>query len=271
MLADMSNLLTDTHFHVFKSGWAATGARYAPQYAASLSDWLQLAQSLDVRRGVLVQPSFLGTDNQQMLQALAAYPKELRGVAVVSPTISQTEIAALHRLGVRGIRLNLAGLSHEIPEWSQAQTLWQSLEFMGWHLEIHTDQGGLPKVLSQLPSHLPLVIDHMGKPMSSKRQDDSFQALVRRRGSQKVFIKLSAAYRLGGLNPLEIAQVWLQELGAGALLWGSDWPCTNHEHLANYAELFYRLNDWLESDHRLQVLAANPNQLYWSDAPAQSL
>lgn len=271
MTTDMSNLLTDTHFHVFKSGWAAAGARYMPQYCAALSDWMQLAQSLGIRRGVLVQPSFLGTDNQQLLQALAACPKALRGVAVVSPTISQTEIEALHSSGVRGIRINLAGLSHDIPEWSQAKALWQSLEAMGWHLEIHTDQGGLPRVLAQLPTHLPLVVDHMGKPMSSRHQDDSFQALIRRRGSQKVFVKLSAAYRLGGLTPRKIVQVWLQELGVGALLWGSDWPCTNHERLANYAELFNALTDWIGSDHRQQVLTANPDQLYWSDAPVRSL
>jgi predicted TIM-barrel fold metal-dependent hydrolase len=269
MQSDMSTLLTDTHFHVFKGGGFAAEARYVPQYNAALSEWMQRAHSMGVRRGVLVQPSFLGTDNQQMLRALAAYPKELRGVAVVPPTISRNDIEALHRQGVRGIRLNLAGLSHEIPEWSRADALWHTMEAIGWHLEIHTDPGGLPKVLAQLPTHLPLVVDHMGKPMSARREDDSCQMLVQRSGIQKVYIKLSAAYRLGGLNPLDIAQIWLQELGAGALLWGSDWPCTNHEHLANYSELFNALSAWIGSENLLQVLAANPNQLYWTDAQAQ--
>jgi hypothetical protein len=33
--------------------------------------------------------------------------------------------------------------------------------------------------------------------------------------------------------------------GSQRLLWGSDWPCTNHEAHADYPALHHALDDWL--------------------------
>jgi predicted TIM-barrel fold metal-dependent hydrolase len=58
--------------------------------------------------------------------------------------------------------------------------------------------------------------------------------------------------------------LWLGELGLDRLLWGSDWPCTNHEAHADYPALHHALDDWLLD--RAAVEAArvdNPNRLYW--------
>ena len=112
----------DTHFHVFNAGIAVDQARYVPQYTAALQDWQALAQGVGVTRGVCVQPSFLGTDNSLMVSALEANPETLRGVAVVAADIHPNELKALHASGVRGIRLNLAGVDHDIPEWTRTQT-----------------------------------------------------------------------------------------------------------------------------------------------------
>jgi predicted TIM-barrel fold metal-dependent hydrolase len=55
----------------------------------------------------------------------------------------------------------------------------------------------------------------------------------------------------------------LQVLGPERLLWGSDWPCTNHEPLAHYASLRGVLDEVLESPQlRHQVLTQNPHRLY---------
>ena len=58
---------------------------------------------------MLIQPSFLGTDNRFMLDALRRYPQRLRGVAVVDASISDTQLDELEEAGVVGIRLNLIG------------------------------------------------------------------------------------------------------------------------------------------------------------------
>jgi predicted TIM-barrel fold metal-dependent hydrolase len=252
----------DSHFHVFHAGAATEGARYVPPYTAALEDWQSAAHRVGVTRGVWVQPSFLGVDNRLMLQALEAHPHVLRGVAVVAPDTPPETLMAMHASGVRGLRLNLAGISHVIPQWTRADRVWQTLHDLGWHLEVHTDQGALPQVLAQLPADLPLVVDHMAKPNEANPRDATVQALVHRAQQVPTHIKLSGAYRLGGVEATSLARVWLHELGVHALLWGSDWPCTNHEHLANYEALFAVLDAWVGAQHVDQVLNENPERLY---------
>jgi predicted TIM-barrel fold metal-dependent hydrolase len=264
MFSKMSKTAVDTHFHVFRAGIAQAGARYTPSYDAPLSAWQAKALPLEVSRGVLVQTSFMGSNNTELLAELARWPDTLRGIAVVDPDATLQTLQPLHQAGVRGIRLNLAGRSHALSRWSRATPLWDALESLGWHLELHTDIGRLPEVLAQLPGEMPLVIDHMGKPEAIGAHDPTVRALTARTLRSKVHIKLSGAYRLGGLDPGQLARLWLGELGADRLLWGSDWPCTNHESLADYPLLFKSLHEWLGDQAVIKkVLSANPEHLYW--------
>lgn len=259
----MSKNWVDTHFHVFHEGQAVHAARYVPQYSARLSDWMRQAQSVGITRGVWVQPSFLGTDNRLMLQALEAHPEKLRGVAVVSSDAQTQELEALHAVGVRGIRLNLAGISHEIPQWTRATRVWEAMQKLGWHLEVHTDQGKLPEVLAQLPSDVSLIVDHMAKPLEATAQDPSIAALVKHAQNAMTHVKLSGAYRLAGVDALAAARVLFNELGPSALLWGSDWPCTNHEQFAHFDRLVKQACEWIGAEHLDQVMRQNPMAVYW--------
>ena len=66
----------DTHAHVFRQGLALAGTRrHTPDYDATLADYLALLDTHGLSHGVLVQPSFLGTDNSHMVQALRAAPE----------------------------------------------------------------------------------------------------------------------------------------------------------------------------------------------------
>jgi predicted TIM-barrel fold metal-dependent hydrolase len=266
MFSDLSKTAVDTHFHVFRAGVAQAGARYAPAYDAPFASWQAKARPLGVGRGVLVQTSFMGSDNTQLVAELDRWPGVLRGVAVLEPVATLQTLQPLHRAGVRAIRLNLAGVSHALREWSKAAPLWDALALLGWHLELHTDIGRLPEVLAQLPGELPLVIDHMGKPEAISAADPTVRALAGRARRASVHLKLSGAYRLGGLDPGELSRLWLGELGAGRLLWGSDWPCTNHETLADYPGLLNSLHEWLGDEAVIEtVLSTNPRRLYWGD------
>jgi predicted TIM-barrel fold metal-dependent hydrolase len=264
MIPDLSKTAVDAHFHVFAAHQAQPGARYTPAYAAPLSAWAAAALPLGVRRGVLVQTSFMGTDNSLLLATLAQHPDTLRGIAVVAPGTDLQGLRPLHAAGVCGIRLNLAGVSHDMAAWSAATPLWDALLALGWHLELHTDTGRLPEVLAQLPAGLPLVIDHMGKPDAVAASDASVRALAARSRQTPVHVKLSGAYRLGGLDASALARLWLGELGPDRLLWGSDWPCTNHEAQADYPALRHALDSWLaDAAAANAALATNPDRLYW--------
>lgn len=265
MISALSKAFVDSHLHVFEGGVAQLGARYVPHYDAPLRTWQTASEVLGVQRGVLVQPSFLGTDNRRLLRELAQNPESLRGVGVLRPDTSIPELEHLNALGMRGIRLNLAGISHRLEAWRQATEFWDALLAMGWHLELHTDIGGLPGVLEQLPSTLPLVLDHMGKPDAVRPTDRTITAVLAQAQHCAVYVKLSGPYRLGGRDACALARLWHSELGSHRLLWGSDWPFTNHEHEAHYPALFAALREWV-GEHALQfVLVDNPNAVYWAD------
>ncbi len=271
----MPTTLTDTpaavdcHFHVFAAHAGEHGARYRPAYDAPLGQWLQSARSCGVRRGVLVQTSFMGTNNDVLLDALAQEPLHLRGVAVLDSAADPARVASLHKRGVRGLRLNLAGAhSHtlsDLRDWfARGTALWDAMQALGWHLQIHTDTGDLPRVLAHVPGSLPVVLDHFARPATAHAQDETLRVVAERAQHSPLYVKLSAPYRLAGLNPAVLARNWLDVLGPQHLLWGSDWPCTNHESHADYARLKTGLSQCLaDTALERQVLVDNPSRLYW--------
>ncbi|MCS6763478.1 MAG: amidohydrolase family protein [Candidatus Protistobacter heckmanni] len=180
MNAPQSKFFVDSHFHVFDAGVVMPGARYVPRYDAPLSRWQAAAQGAGVTRGVLVQTSFLGVDNSRMLEDLRQHLALLRCVAVVDPDCDRASLLRLHDDGVRGIRLNLAGVPHAIGGWARAGVIWDAIVELGWHVELHTDIGGLLETLAQLPATLPVVVDHIGKPDAVSAADPTVPGLVAR-------------------------------------------------------------------------------------------
>ncbi|HST01643.1 MAG TPA: amidohydrolase family protein, partial [Usitatibacter sp.] len=66
----------DAHAHVFSADApAVAGARYRPTYGANVKDWRGLWERAGITHGVVVQPSFFGTDNREMLDTIAADPQ----------------------------------------------------------------------------------------------------------------------------------------------------------------------------------------------------
>lgn len=246
---------------------AAPRARYTPPYGSDFASWHDAVPSPWPRRGVLVQTSFLGTDNTELLAELQAHPQTLRGVAVIDPLHGADGLDALHRAGVRGIRLNLAGAAgHDLDAARLPGCLADALALRGWNVELHTDPGLLPGVLAHIDPRLTVVLDHFGRPAGAHAADATFRAVADRlaAGGAPVHVKLSAAYRLGELDPRTLARRWRDLLGSRRLLWGSDWPCTNHEDRADYPALLGALDGWLDDPaERRQVLLDNPLALYW--------
>lgn len=254
-----SQTLVDCHFHIFDAGAAVASARYRPPYAAKLGDWLAMVGTLGGASGaaqpdpygVVVQTSFLGTDNSALLAALGRMPGRLRGVAVVDPAVDDAQLAALDGAGVRGIRLNLFGDA----DWRRIETApWQALfrriGSLGWHVEVHFDNGDGAQVLSALDLALgdaptPVVLDHFGRPGALGVGDPVFESARAVRARRQVWVKISAPYRL--TSPQDwpaLAKQWMAVAGPDRLLWGSDWPWTNHEAPAR-AEECRAVVDWL--------------------------
>lgn len=229
----------DWHAHVFQAGVVA-GARYAPTRTATPEQFICNFSDGGFEGGLLIQPSFLGTDNSQMMEAIAHNPDKLKGIAVVDTTIDTETMNTMTRGGIIGCRLNLFG--KEVPnlesgEWS---AFLGRLEEADWQLELHAPPKYLVKVLPMLRDFTgDVVIDHFGRPDVDKGLDDpDYQKFLSLLNPNQHWVKTSGWYRLGsdpsiGLERATAAKQLLEQAGVGdRLLWGSDWPHTQHDAIS---------------------------------------
>jgi predicted TIM-barrel fold metal-dependent hydrolase len=231
----------DTHAHVFHRGLPlAPDRRYAPDYDAPLEAYLAELDKAGLDHGVLVQPSFLGTDNSYLVECLARAEGRLRGIAVLDPTISVDELRAFDRAGIVGVRLNLVG--RPLPDLDDVK--WRDflahIAGFGWQIELQRRAADLPPLISRLRAHdLTIVLDHFALPDAVLGITDSAFAEVLRLGSSgRVWVKLSGAYRNGphGRSFARAAYPQLAKaFGVERLMWGSDWPHTQFEAAETYA------------------------------------
>jgi predicted TIM-barrel fold metal-dependent hydrolase len=262
----------DTHAHVFtKSLPLVDGRRYAPDYDSPLSAYRTLLDEHDIGNAVLIQPSFLGTDNSYLLEALASDRTRLRGVAVVSPDISEEDLIQLNCQGITGVRLNLIGQT--LPELSSGPylTLWRRLAKLGWHVELHREASDLSRLIPPLlNAGLPVVVDHFGRPDPNRGVSDSgFKQLLEFGVSGHVWVKISGAYRCAnhgsGFVHAATAQI-IDAFGTERMMWGSDWPHTQFERATDFGQTLSTLLDLgLEAPLVNTILRTTPYSFYGFD------
>lgn len=259
----------DTHAHVFRQDLPmVANRRYSPHYDALVEQYLEHLDRHGFSHGVLIQPSFLGTDNHFMLDALRRYPQRLRGVAVVDVDVSEAQLDELAEAGVVGIRLNLIGKAladYSGPAWT---TLFQRLALRGWQVEIQRGIDDLALVVPAIRTcGVTVVIDHFGLPTGGiDAGNPNHQAFLGLLSDDGVWLKLSAAYR----SRSDLAQAThglalLREASGGLqrLVWGSDWPNTQHEEQTDYARQVAFLEGLLpDVAERAHVLKDNPAKLF---------
>jgi predicted TIM-barrel fold metal-dependent hydrolase len=244
----------DTHAHVFSAtAPAVANARYRPAYSARLEAWQALWGAVGVTRGVVVQPSFFGSDNSELLETLAADRKRLRGVAVVDRAVSDAELDRLAAGGVCAVRMNLKGTAdHDAFVARDWKELFDRLHRRGWHVEVYVNHGQLPDVLPAFEgSEVAVVFDHFGNPgIDDHSIDATFAAVAVLAAARAVWCKLSAPYRLGGTDRRMLAERW---------------PWTSHENTVDYRRLRQDLDRWIAPELREAILWDNAARLYRFD------
>jgi len=222
----------DCHVHVFdpeRFPYAANRA-YTPG-KASVQALTALHKGMGFSRVVVVQPSIYGTDNACLLNAVEQLGQDrARGIAVVDlTTVTNEELARLHAGGVRGIRLNLhvsdVGLVAAREQVLAAQRI---AHLPGWHIQVHASMAVHVAMLDHyLKLGQPVVLDHFaGGVMPGPEAEVHLQQLLKAMGSQPLYVKLSAAYRLPpGCTADELARRF-HAAAPQQVLWGSDWPHT---------------------------------------------
>jgi predicted TIM-barrel fold metal-dependent hydrolase len=239
---------------------------------ASVHDYVGMLDALGIERGVLVQPSVYGVDNSAMLDALKLFPQRLRGVAVVKQDVSVEDLQQMHKVGVRGVRINIVDLKNnkgKLP-LDDIRRLAEKIKPLSWHIEflMHTNEfPNLEQDLGDLP--VDLVFGHLGYvPTKEGLHTQGFESLIRLVKAKKAWIKLTAPYRLT-LNHLPYPDVnafadRLVSEVSDRLIWGSDWPHVFIKTpMPNDGELFNIFTDWVRSPELVKkILVDNPKTLY---------
>ena len=211
-----------------------SGRIYTPEMATP-EEMAQLHKALRMRRVVIVTPSVYGTDNSATLYGMKARGADARGVAVIDDKTPESELDAMGRAGVRGIRLNLAtgGTSDPAVGRQRLQRAVERMKDRNWHVQMYTELpviAGIKDLVAASP--VPVVFDHFGRAQAELGpQQPGFADLLELVRSGKAYVKISGAYRVSKHAPdySDAAPLAKALISANPerILWGTDWPHPN--------------------------------------------
>lgn len=262
----------DCHHHIFDSRFHREGQTNVPD--ATAQQFQQYMQRLGLSRSIVVAPSNYGTDNACLIDALQQLGTDkARGVAYVDPDVTGDELEAMHRAGVRGIRVYLG--KNRVPSADELRSLGACARDLGWSLQF---VGGRQRevlvewatLLLDMPC--PIVIDHFGwTPQPAGTASETAKLLMRLLDHGNAYVKLSGPYLssergLPDYDDLDALGRALVGKAPSRIIWGSDWPHPMAPQRPDSARLFDKLEDWApDGAVREMILVSNPAELYWRD------
>lgn len=262
---------TDCHTHVFESRFPMIPNRGYTPPDSNLADMLAMHRQIGIERVVFTQPSIYGIDNTAILSAMDQIPHKARAVVAIDLSLSDDELVALDRRGVRGVRLNLDNVGGMPVELDEIPTLAGRIAELGWHIEFLFAGQHFPELLPMLRSvQVPISIGHFGyMPAAEGVSYPPFRALVDLIKEGNTWMKLSGPNRLGvgdlppwdAVVPLAHALI---EASPERMLWATDWPHPNKfGDMPNDADLIEQLALWAPDPAlRNRILVDNPANLY---------
>ena len=236
------------------------------------AEYRHMLDALGCERAVLVQPSVYDVDNRAMLDALAADPTRLRGVAVVPFDITVAEIERLDAAGVRGVRCNIVDLKTgkgQLP-LDALTGLAKKVRPFGWHVEFLMHVNEFPDLDRQLAGFpVQVVFGHLGYvPTGKGIADAGFQALLRLLKDGAAWAKMTGPYRLTGTEmpypDTDDFAFALVDAAPQRLVWGTDWPhVIVKTRMPNDGDIADLLGHWVpDVALRNRILVDNAALLY---------
>ena len=275
---------SDCHTHIFgdpnQFPWFS-GRVYTPETALP-DEQLALHRALHITRVVIVTPSVYGTDNSATLYGMKTRGANARGVAVINDQTPDSDIIAMAKAGVCGIRINLATGGTNDPDLARKrfEAALPRMAKQAWHIQIYTNLTVVAAIKNAvLASPVPVVFDHFGGAKAALGTGQpGFADLVDLLRSGKAYVKISGAYRASSQAPdyPDTAPLAKALIAANAerIVWGTDWPHPNSDSGRPATELtpLYQIDDgrlmnqlpvWApDAATRKLILIDNPARLY---------
>ena len=264
----------DAHCHVFGP---ASLFPYSPERKYTPCDapkqkLFELRDFLGFERNVIVQATCHGSDNRALVDALETAGERARGVATVGPDISEAELEALDKAGVRGVRFNFLKRLVDFTPREVLARVADKVRPLGWHVVIYFEAPDLEELepfFTSLPTDV--VVDHMGRPDVRLGIDHpQFQRFLNfMADNQNVWSKVSCPELLSLAGPpyddvVPYARAIVERF-PDRVLWGTDWPHPNVKPLMPDDGVLVDVIPKVATTPELQrkLLVDNPMRLYW--------
>ena len=234
---------------------------------------------------VIVTPSVYGTDNSATLDGIKQLgPERARGVAVIDEKTSSADLDAMHKSGIRGIRINLetGGIFDPAVAAKRLDAAVQQVRGRPWHIQVYARLSVIDPLKEQFEKlTMPVVFDHFaGAQAALGSGQPGFDTVLGLVKSGKAYVKVSGAYRASNkapdyadVAPLERALV---AANPDRLVWGSDWPHPDSSKVEGRkttdiapaldiddGRVLNLLAEWVpDAATRQKILVDNPKRLY---------
>jgi D-galactarolactone isomerase len=262
----------DSHIHIYDPRFKMKWPKLRAVTDASVDQYLLLQKRLGTTRTVVVQPAAYGTDNEVTIDAIARLGIErARGIAVCHPTVTDTELVAMGKGGIRGLRFTLHEPRTAVTSVEMIEPLAHRVHRLGWHVQLHMRAEQIvdwSEIIERLPGTI--VFDHMARLPQPQGPRHPAMAIVKRlidKGS--AWVKLSGPYLETQVGPPRYTDIKavaraLVEYAPQRCVWGSDWPHPTEPHTKpDDAVLFDLVQDWtIDEPTRHRILVDNPATLY---------
>ncbi|KAI5306928.1 hypothetical protein KEM56_006391 [Ascosphaera pollenicola] len=280
----------DSHMHIVEPTRypIAKVAKYVPN-TFTLSQALEFESSHGIEKIVIVQPSFFGTDNSNLIDVLKELgPERGRGVVWIdSDNVDYDELQRWHELGVRGLRLNFVSIESMPTSDYLADVLRKNAEIakkFDWVIQVYIPLHLFKSIADVVPT-LPvrLVVDHFGDPdfknlqLSEGDKFDpyslpGFSEMVGLLKQGNTYVKVSGSYRASGIRgqlESQYIDVMLKELLHAAkeqLVFATDWPHTRFEGLdiKPFTEKVLKISHEVGGDDCVDMVFRRNAEALWS-------
>jgi predicted TIM-barrel fold metal-dependent hydrolase len=227
----------DCHTHIWADPakfplWAER--LYTPETALP-EEMAALHRALHIERVVIVTPAVYGADNAATLYGMKARGKNARGIAVIDEKTLDSDLDAMARARVVGIRLISGTNGPKDPAVARQrfQAAAPRMKSRNWHIQMYTSLALIRAMKDLLQaSPVPVVFDHFGGAQAAPGLDQpGFADLLDLVRSGNTYVKISGAYRASQQAPdyPDVAPLAKALIAANPdrIVWGTDWPHPN--------------------------------------------
>jgi predicted TIM-barrel fold metal-dependent hydrolase len=210
-----------------------------------------------------------------MLDAMREVGARCRGIVDIDEDVPDAELARLHAIGVRGVRINVSPVKPR--EVGFAQTMLPRIRRLearfaeiGWQLDFLGPGWLTTELMPTLKTlRVNFTLAHMGMYLAKDGvKQAGFQQLLEllKHGEGRCWVKLTGTYRMSATPDFADSTPMAQALidtAPDRLIWGSDYPHLSFEHKVGSIELFNLLGKWAPDEAtRRRILVENPQALY---------